>query len=85
VIAKVDRLCGRRDHREMIREKAFDLFSFVEELTKQQPWIERIQIFGSRRYVSNVSYGSDIDLLIHTNEETSTEKLAVRRGLVRPD
>ena len=59
----------------MTREKAFDLYKFVEDLTGKQQWIERIQVFGSRRYLSNVSYGSDIDLLIYSAEETSTERL----------
>ncbi len=41
----------------------FDLYEFVERL-RQEDWIESIHIFGSRRFIDNGSYGSDIDLLL---------------------
>ncbi len=48
----------------MPREKPLDLYTIVGNLVAAATWIEEIQIFGSRRYLSNVSYGSDIDLLV---------------------
>ena len=44
-------------------------------LTTEEQWVERVQIFGSRRYLPNISYGSDIDLLIYAAETTSTDRL----------
>jgi hypothetical protein len=47
----------------------------VQELTARTAWIEKIQILGSRRYVENVSYGSDIDLRVYSDGQGSTEAL----------
>ncbi|HET6840592.1 MAG TPA: hypothetical protein VFK06_02750 [Candidatus Angelobacter sp.] len=43
-------------------------------------WIDEIRIFGSRRYLSNASYGSDIDLLIVPNRQVQIDKL---RAIIR--
>jgi hypothetical protein len=43
-------------------------------------WIDEIRIFGSRRYLSNASYGSDIDLLIVPNGQVPIDKL---RAIIR--
>ena len=59
----------------MPREKPLDLYAILTSLTATASWIEEIQIFGSRRYLSNVSYGSDIDLLFIPNKEVSVPEL----------
>jgi len=55
----------------MTGQAPFDLFAFVGELVADAPWIEEIRIFGSRRHLTNVSYGSDIDLLVIPNKDGS--------------
>jgi nucleoside phosphorylase len=55
--------------------RPFDLFTFVQQMTTAAEWIEEISIFGSRRYSSNASYGSDIDLLIVPNRSVATDVL----------
>ncbi len=59
-----------------MKTRPIDLFRYVSELS-EQAWIERIYIFGSRRYPSNASFGSDIDLLIIPNATTSIDSLKV--------
>ncbi|MGD0798482.1 MAG: hypothetical protein ABR910_12235 [Acidobacteriaceae bacterium] len=59
----------------MTREQPFDLFVFIQNLAMVEAWIEKIQIFGSRRYLDNISYGSDIDLLVYSQVDTSIDKL----------
>jgi nucleoside phosphorylase/predicted nucleotidyltransferase len=59
----------------MTREQPFDLFTFIQDLTKAQTWIKMIKIFGSRRYPDNVSFGSDIDILVYAQDSASIEQL----------
>jgi nucleoside phosphorylase/predicted nucleotidyltransferase len=63
----------------MSEHSPLDLYNVVVELGKAD-WIEEIRIFGSRRYESNASYGSDIDLLIVPNRQVQIDKL---RTIVR--
>jgi hypothetical protein len=42
-------------------EHPFDLHAWIEKLS-QANWIEEVYIFGSRRYLSSSSFGSDIYL-----------------------
>jgi predicted nucleotidyltransferase len=63
----------------MSEHSPLDLYNVVVELGKAD-WIEEIRIFGSRRYLSNASYGSDIDLLIVPNRQVQIDKL---RTIVR--
>lgn len=58
----------------MSEQQPLDLYSVILRLG-QKEWIEEIRIFGSRRYLSNASYGSDIDLLIIPNRQIQTDKL----------
>jgi nucleoside phosphorylase len=58
------------DSHSMITDYPFDLYRWVQKLS-QADWVEEIYIFGSRRYPSNVSFGSDIDLLIVPNRVVS--------------
>ena len=51
-----------------------DLYSLIVGLG-QTEWIDEILIFGSRRYLSNASYGSDIDLLIVPNRQVSIDRV----------
>jgi nucleoside phosphorylase len=60
-------------------QQPLDLYNAILGLV-QAEWIEEIRIFGSRRYLSNASYGSDIDLLVVPNREVSVDKL---REIVR--
>jgi nucleoside phosphorylase len=58
----------------MPEERPFDLYEFVHRIV-EAGWIEGIHIFGSRRYLSNASYGSDIDLLVIPNKQVPTDAL----------
>jgi nucleoside phosphorylase len=58
----------------MPEKQSLDLYDIVLGLSKAD-WIEQVYIFGSRRYLSNASYGSDIDLLIVPNRAVQTDKL----------
>src|SRR5437762_5705144 len=58
----------------MVREAPFDLFSFIESIASAI-WLEEIYIFGSRRYLTNTSYASDIDLLLVPNKIVSTAEV----------
>ncbi|MCU1300474.1 MAG: hypothetical protein JWQ87_758 [Candidatus Sulfotelmatobacter sp.] len=51
-----------------------DLYRFILQLGETQ-WIEEIRIFGSRRYLSNASYGSDVDLLVVPSRPIQIDKL----------
>jgi len=55
-------------------ERPFDLYSWIQRLSETD-WIQEIYIFGSRRYPSNTSFGSDIDLLIVPNRDVSLPAL----------
>jgi nucleoside phosphorylase len=63
----------------MSEQNPLDLFSAILKLGSTD-WIEEIRIFGSRRYLSNASYGSDIDLLIVPNRQVPIDKL---RDIIR--
>src|SRR4051812_1524192 len=58
----------------MNAEHPFDLYTWVERLC-QAEWVHEVHIFGSRRYSSNSSFGSDIDLLIVPNREVSLHEV----------
>jgi nucleoside phosphorylase len=58
----------------MSEQQPLDLYSLILRLG-QADWIEEIRIFGSRRYLSNSSYGSDIDVLIVPNRQIQIDKL----------
>jgi nucleoside phosphorylase/predicted nucleotidyltransferase len=58
----------------MSDQHPLNLYSLIVELG-QTEWIDEIRIFGSRRYLSNASYGSDIDLLIVPNRHVSIDKV----------
>jgi nucleoside phosphorylase/predicted nucleotidyltransferase len=58
----------------MSAENAFDLYTWVHRFS-QTDWVQEIYIFGSRRYPSNTSYGSDIDLLVVPNRDVSIPAL----------
>jgi nucleoside phosphorylase/predicted nucleotidyltransferase len=58
----------------MSEQQPLDLYAAILRLG-QTEWIEEIRIFGSRRYLSNASYGSDIDLLVVPNRQIPTDKL----------
>jgi predicted nucleotidyltransferase len=58
----------------MPNERPFDLYGFVHKLV-DATWIKEIYIFGSRRYLSNASYGSDIDLLIVAAQAVAISEL----------
>ena len=58
----------------MSEQQPLDLYNLILHLG-QTDWIEEISIFGSRRYLSNASYGSDIDLLIAPNRQIQIDKL----------
>jgi hypothetical protein len=58
----------------MPEQHALNLYSLIVELG-QTEWIDEIRIFGSRRYLSNASYGSDIDLLIVPNSQVPIDKV----------
>jgi predicted nucleotidyltransferase len=55
----------------MTREQPFDLFTYIQDLVMVEMWISKIEIFGSRRYSNNISYGSDIDLLVYECRKAS--------------
>jgi predicted nucleotidyltransferase len=59
----------------MSEQSPLDLYNVITEFGKAD-WIEEIHIFGSRRYLSNASYGSDIDLLIVSNRQAPIDKLS---------
>lgn len=59
----------------MTREQPLDIFTLVQDLTNAHTWINKIQIFGSRRYPENVSFGSDVDLLVYAQDNASVEEL----------
>ena|ERR1035441_6334670 len=63
----------------MSDQQPLDLYNVILRLG-QTDWIEEIRIFGSRRYLSNASYGSDVDLLVIPNRQIQTDKL---RALIR--
>lgn len=63
----------------MSDQSPLDLYSLIVELGKAD-WIDEIRIFGSRRYISNASYGSDIDLLIVPNRQVQIDRL---RDMIR--
>ncbi|HEX5425222.1 MAG TPA: hypothetical protein VFW94_16865 [Candidatus Acidoferrales bacterium] len=63
----------------MSEQTPLDLYNLILQLG-QTDWIEEIRIFGSRRYLGNASYGSDIDLLIVPNREIQIDKL---RAIIR--
>lgn len=54
----------------MTTEHPFDLYTWIQKLSEAD-WAQEVHIFGSRRYPSNTSFGSDIDLLIVPNREVS--------------
>jgi nucleoside phosphorylase len=58
----------------MKAQSPFDLYAWIEKLS-QSDWVQEIYIFGSRRYPSNTSFGSDIDLLIVPNRDVSIPAL----------
>jgi nucleoside phosphorylase len=58
----------------MSDQRPLNLHSLILELGKTE-WIDEIKIFGSRRYLSNASYGSDIDLLIVPNRQVKIDDL----------
>jgi nucleoside phosphorylase len=58
----------------MSEQRPLDLYSLIVKLGNTD-WIDEIRIFGSRRYLSNASYGSDIDLLIVPNRPVQLDKL----------
>jgi nucleoside phosphorylase len=59
----------------MSDKRPFDLYKAILALSAAAEWIDEIQIFGSRRYLSNSSYGSDIDLLVVPNRQVQIDKL----------
>src|SRR5438046_10720300 len=63
----------------MSEQRPLDLYSLIVQLGETE-WIEEIRIFGSRQYLSNASYGSDIDLLIVPNCQVQIDKL---RAIIR--
>src|SRR5690348_8555839 len=63
----------------MSEQRPLDLYNLILQLGETD-WIDEIRIFGSRRYPSNASYGSDIDLLIVPNRQVPIDKL---RAIVR--
>jgi nucleoside phosphorylase len=65
----------------MSEQRPLDLYNVIVELGKAE-WIEEIRIFGSRRYLDNASYASDIDLLIvpNPNRQVQIDKL---RAIIR--
>lgn len=64
----------------MSEQSPLDLYSVIFQLVEEVEWIDEIRIFGSRRYPSNASYGSDIDLLIVPNRQVQIDKL---RSIIR--
>jgi nucleoside phosphorylase len=58
----------------MSDQSPLDLYNVIVQLGETE-WIDEIRIFGSRRYLSNASYGSDIDLLIVPNRQVQIDKL----------
>ncbi len=58
----------------MSEQQPLDLYSIVHRLSEAD-WIAEIKSFGSRRYLSNASYGSDIDLLVVPGRHIQTDKL----------
>ena len=62
----------------MSEQQPLDLYNLVVDFS-QTDWIEEVRIFGSRRYLSNASYGSDIDLLVVPNRQVQLDKL---RGVI---
>ena len=58
----------------MSEQSPLDLYNVIVEIGEAD-WIDEIRIFGSRRYLSNSSYGSDIDLLIVPNRQVPIDKL----------
>jgi len=63
----------------MSEQHPLDLDRVIVQLGEAE-WIGEIRIFGSRRYLSNASYGSDIDLLIVPSREVQIDKL---RAVIR--
>src|ERR1700693_2239734 len=63
----------------MSEQRPLDLYTLILQLGETD-WIDEIRIFGSRRYLSNASYGSDIDLLIVPNRQVQIDRL---RAIVR--
>jgi nucleoside phosphorylase len=63
----------------MSEQRPLDLYNLILQLGETD-WIDEIRIFGSRRYLSNASYGSDIDLLIVPNRQVQIDRL---RAIVR--
>jgi nucleoside phosphorylase len=62
-------------------ESPFDLYAYIHAIVAAS-WPEEIYIFGSRRHISNTSYGSDIDLLLVPKGNVSTPE--VRRLIEEP-
>jgi predicted nucleotidyltransferase len=58
----------------MKMEHPFDLYSWIQKVSEAE-WVKEIYIFGSRRYTSNVGFGSDIDLLIVPTKDVSIHAL----------
>src|ERR1700730_11453610 len=63
----------------MSDQHPLDVYSLIVQLGETE-WIDEIRMFASRRYLSNASYGSDIDLLIAPNRQVQIDKL---RAIVR--
>src|SRR5258708_6333440 len=63
----------------MSDQRLLDLYNVILSLGEAE-WVEEIRIFGSRRYLQNASYGSDIDLLIVPNRQVPIDKL---RAIIR--
>jgi len=63
----------------MSDQHPLDLYSLILKIGETE-WIDEVRIFGSRRYLSNASYGSDIDLLIVPNRQIQIDKL---RAIIR--
>jgi len=59
----------------MSNQRPFDLYDAVIRIGTSAEWIDEIKIFGSRRYLDNSSYGSDIDLLVVSNRQVPISKL----------
>jgi nucleoside phosphorylase len=58
----------------MSEQQPLDLYTLVQQFATAE-WIDEIRIFGSRRYLLNASYGSDIDLLIVPNRQIQIDRL----------
>lgn len=58
----------------MSEQQLLDLYSLILRLGETE-WIDESRIFGSRRYLSNASYGSDVDLLVVPSRQIQIDKL----------